>query len=235
MGNATSLIALDVSYNQLSSEIPTTLGLCLSLNKLNIQHNFFAGDVPDLTLLRGLEHLDLSNNNLTGQIPGYLAHFPSLLYANLSYNSFEGEVPVEGVFKNGSLVQVNGNKEVCGGILELNLKPCLVKKPRRSTRHVNLKVILPLGLVSACLLLLSLLFLCRKWLPREVHSSASSFRRRYPKVSYEELHNATRSCTMQREDSPRITGLVLAVLALCIGECLDRARARVRTSLQSRF
>ncbi|KAH6759957.1 Leucine-rich repeat protein kinase family protein [Perilla frutescens var. frutescens] len=189
VGNLTSLTALDVSYNHLSGDIPSNLGFCLSLITLNMQNNFLRGSVPDLSGLKGLEYLDLSKNNLTAQIPHYFINFSSLLNLNLSYNNFQGQVPVEGVFKNETAIQVYSNDNLCGGIPQLNLKPC----PANKRRSLNLKLILPPVLVSSCLVLfLCMLFLSRKNSSRVEDRSESSFGRIYRKISFNELYNATR-------------------------------------------
>ncbi|GFY92976.1 leucine-rich repeat protein kinase family protein [Actinidia rufa] len=43
VGNLKVLVILDVSYNKLSGEIPSTLGRCFSLGYLYRQENFFNG------------------------------------------------------------------------------------------------------------------------------------------------------------------------------------------------
>ncbi|KAF8010410.1 hypothetical protein BT93_J1131 [Corymbia citriodora subsp. variegata] len=70
-----NLISLDVSYNRISSEIPTTLGNCLGFEELYMQANHFQGPIPQLEGLKGFRFLDLSNNNLSGQIPEFLVNF----------------------------------------------------------------------------------------------------------------------------------------------------------------
>ncbi|WCJ34791.1 Leucine-rich receptor-like protein kinase family protein [Euphorbia peplus] len=125
--NLKMLGTLDLSYNELNGEIPGSFGSYNSLEELFLQHNFFQGHVPSsFSFLKGIQVLDLSHNNLTGPIPDYLERLP-LLYLNLSFNNFEGEVP-RGIFKNTSVVSVAENSRLCGGIPELLLPRCPIKK-----------------------------------------------------------------------------------------------------------
>ena len=82
--NLKLLVALDVSYNKFSKEIPAQLGDCLALETLYMQGNSFEGTIPDLRKLKGIQYLDLSHNNLSGQITSYMANFPVLQTLNLS-------------------------------------------------------------------------------------------------------------------------------------------------------
>ncbi|KAJ4905473.1 Leucine-rich repeat protein kinase family protein [Raphanus sativus] len=86
----------------------------------------------------GAKRLDFSNNNLSGSLPGYIANFSFLEYLNLSINNFKGKVPTEGKFQNANVVTVFGNKDLCGGIKELKLKPCIVQaQPMETTSHFS--------------------------------------------------------------------------------------------------
>ncbi|KAJ8770826.1 hypothetical protein K2173_021741 [Erythroxylum novogranatense] len=71
VGNLKQLNTLDISANNLSGEIPTTIGQCLSMEKLYLNTNFFRGSIPSsLASLKGLQELDLSQNNLTVSLIG---------------------------------------------------------------------------------------------------------------------------------------------------------------------
>ncbi|KAB1210669.1 LRR receptor-like serine/threonine-protein kinase EFR [Morella rubra] len=190
VGNLKSLVNLDVSYNKFSKEIPGEIGEMLALEVLYMQGNFFEGNIPDLSRLKGIEYLDLSHNNLTGQIPSYTVSFSMLQNLNLSHNNLEGEVPVKGVFQNATAFEVYGNSRLCGGIQELQLHAC----PIKHRYHIALKLILPIGIAAAfCLTLASLISL--RWLrkPKKNHLSVSSgsFGHFYQRVSYQELLHAT--------------------------------------------
>ncbi|XP_030973986.1 receptor-like protein 46 [Quercus lobata] len=65
---------LDLSSNQLSGEIPASLGSLKALKLLNVSFNNLHGRIPkSLGGLKNLESLDLPHNNLLGSIPQSLA------------------------------------------------------------------------------------------------------------------------------------------------------------------
>ncbi|EYU40961.1 hypothetical protein MIMGU_mgv1a001130mg [Erythranthe guttata] len=124
VGSLTSVANLDFSNNRLSGLIPDNLGKCVSLEQLHLEGNLLEGHIPQgLSSLMGLTNLDLSQNNLSGTIPSFL-DLLQLQQLNLSFNSFQGQVPTTGVFKNKTAISLQGNNELCGGILELDLRPC---------------------------------------------------------------------------------------------------------------
>jgi LRR receptor-like serine/threonine-protein kinase EFR len=198
VGNLNLLQALDVSYNKFSKEIPAELGWgCLALETLYMQGNSFEGTIPDLSKLEGIQYLDLSHNNLSGQIPSYMVNFPVLNILNLSFNNLEGEVPTEGVFRNASAVEVEGNSALCGGIQELHLHSCPIQGSMKHRKHVAFKLILAIGIPAFCLTLLSMICLYRLRKSKKNCLSVSSFGHFYHKISYEELLNATEGFSLR--------------------------------------
>ncbi|KAH0858012.1 hypothetical protein HID58_086273 [Brassica napus] len=148
IGRLENLVMLYVEHNKLSGKLPETLGKCFSMEELQLQGNFFEGTIPDISGLVGVKEVDFSNNYLSGSIPIYFANFNSLENLNLSINNFEGKVPTEGKFKNATIVSVFGNKNLCGGVLELKLSPCLSQELEKRAKHSSLskKVVTGVGL-----------------------------------------------------------------------------------------
>ncbi|KAL5716121.1 LRR receptor-like serine/threonine-protein kinase ghr1 [Ranunculus cassubicifolius] len=89
-----SLKVLDLSYNQMSGELPE-FNFAYELETLRLGNNLFSGLVPNM-LLKGdssvLAELDLSSNNLTG--PVNIITSTSLRVLNLSSNMISGELPL---------------------------------------------------------------------------------------------------------------------------------------------
>ncbi|XP_002875849.2 probable LRR receptor-like serine/threonine-protein kinase At3g47570 [Arabidopsis lyrata subsp. lyrata] len=197
VGRLQNLVRLSVAANKLSGELPQTLGNCFSMEFMYLQGNSFDGAIPDIRKLVGVKEVDLSNNNLSGSIPVYIANFSSLQYLNLSINNFEGMVPTEGKFQNSTIVLLFGNKNLCGGIKELKLKPCIAVAPLMETKHLSLlkKVVIGVSVGIAFLLLLFIVslrwFIKRKKNQKTNNSAASTLESFHEKISYGVLRNAT--------------------------------------------
>ncbi|KAJ4907922.1 Leucine-rich repeat protein kinase family protein [Raphanus sativus] len=192
VGRLGNLGRLYVAHNKLSGKLPATLGKCLSLEKLCLQGNSFDGIIPDISGLVGIKEADFSRNNLSGRIPEYFANFSSLEYLNLSFNNFEGNLPTEGKFQNANIVSVSGNINLCGGVLELRLKPCFTKPPRNSRKKLVIRV--SIGISLLLLLFISSVSICclkirKKKIINEATPSTLGFF--HEMISYGDLRNAT--------------------------------------------
>ena len=65
---------MDLSFNDLSGEIPTELGSLSNLTQLALDFNDLSGEIPpELGSLSNLTHLDLyDNDDLSGCVPSSL-------------------------------------------------------------------------------------------------------------------------------------------------------------------
>uniref|UniRef100_A0A7N0U1Z0 non-specific serine/threonine protein kinase n=1 Tax=Kalanchoe fedtschenkoi TaxID=63787 RepID=A0A7N0U1Z0_KALFE len=110
-----SIIFLDISYNQLSGEIPHQIGSMYYLYILNLGHNDLSGVIPqELGNLRTLNILDLSHNRLDGLIPNSLAGLTSLNEIDLSNNNLSGQIPESGQFEVLPASGFRNNTGLCG-------------------------------------------------------------------------------------------------------------------------
>ncbi|XP_059652147.1 leucine-rich repeat receptor protein kinase HPCA1-like [Cornus florida] len=89
-----TLIHLLLENNNLTGEIPATLGLVQSLEVVRLDRNSLNGSVPsNLNNLSHVSELYLSNNKLTGPVPN-LTGMNSLNYVDMSNNTFDiSDVP----------------------------------------------------------------------------------------------------------------------------------------------
>ncbi|KAL8048922.1 hypothetical protein ABFX02_07G098900 [Erythranthe guttata] len=194
VGSLISLASLDFSNNRLSGLIPDSLGKCVSLEQLYLESNLFEGQIPQgLSSSMGLTNLDLSRNNLSETIPSFLGLL-RLEQLNLSFNMLQGQVPTTRIFENETAISLQGNKQLCGGILQLGLPPCtsspVSKKKNLST---PLKITIPLIAGVAAILCL-VIFLYKRRTPNINLSSQSqpSFNGiSFLRLSYSDLLKAT--------------------------------------------
>jgi len=191
VGKLVTLGYMDISKNRLSGEIPASLGSCESLEHLYLDGNFLQGPISEsLRSLRALQDLNLSHNNLSGQIPKFLGDL-KLQSLDLSFNDLEGEVPMNGVFENTSAISISGNKNLCGGILQLNLPKCRSKstKPKSSTK-LALIVVIPCGFIGLIFITSFLYFCCLK---KSLRKTKNDLAREIPfqGVAYKDLRQAT--------------------------------------------
>ncbi|XP_017230033.1 probable LRR receptor-like serine/threonine-protein kinase At3g47570 isoform X2 [Daucus carota subsp. sativus] len=194
IGNLKQLATLDVSNNKLSGDIQATLGGSVMLEELYMEGNLFRGQIPSsFKALKNLAFLDLSNNNISGSIPRFLDGFPLIKFLNLSNNKFEGEVSKEGLFSKVNAFSVDGNLELCGGIQALQLPACPEKVSRKKKRAfapriILLLVLVPLGMLLACL---ALIYYKRRNSKKFNDPVPGLEDDQYPKLSYQDLLRAT--------------------------------------------
>ena len=73
--------SLDLSWNQLSGEIPSEIGNLTKLETLSLYNNQLDGEIPlSIGNMNNLSDLSLFNNQLTGHIPESLNRFRRFFY-----------------------------------------------------------------------------------------------------------------------------------------------------------
>ncbi|GJX06907.1 leucine-rich repeat-containing protein [Tanacetum coccineum] len=92
--NLRFFVMLDLSGNNISGEIPASLGNLKALQQLNISHNKISGNIPlSLGNLVRIESLDVSHNQLSGSIPQSLGQLGNLTILDVSNNMLKGKIP----------------------------------------------------------------------------------------------------------------------------------------------
>ncbi|MCO5572180.1 hypothetical protein L7F22_025931 [Adiantum nelumboides] len=100
---------LNVSNNSLHGPIPARVGeLAANLTHFDLSANNFSGSIPSsLARCTLLKYLDLNKNSLTGKFPAYITNFTQLGYLDLSSNAITGELPSDiGLLYNLQFLQV---------------------------------------------------------------------------------------------------------------------------------
>ncbi|XP_017984166.1 PREDICTED: probable LRR receptor-like serine/threonine-protein kinase At3g47570 [Theobroma cacao] len=117
--NATSLVALEINYNnfggvirtcisnlstnlifflldgnEISGTFPVGIGNLINLEMLLAGSNQLSGSIPStIQRLQKVQWLDLSNNSFSGSIPSSLGNLTMLLQLKLSQNNLKGTIP----------------------------------------------------------------------------------------------------------------------------------------------
>ena len=96
LGKLTSLIGLNLSYNNISGAIPPELGNLTNLTSLSLTNNRLSGPIPpELGNLDQLTGLYLDGNNLSGPIPPELGNLTRMSQLWLHRNRLSGPIPPE--------------------------------------------------------------------------------------------------------------------------------------------
>ncbi|KAL1174775.1 hypothetical protein V6Z11_A04G039700 [Gossypium hirsutum] len=109
------LLAIDLSCNKLTGEIPKELNRLQELVALNLSRNFFTGKMlQKIGHLRQLEVLDLSRNKFSGNIPTSLSELTFLSTLDLSYNDLSGKIPTSTQLQSFDPSSFSHNRGLCG-------------------------------------------------------------------------------------------------------------------------
>jgi Leucine-rich repeat (LRR) protein len=191
-GNFRQLTTLDLSSNRLNGEIPESMGQFQQIYTIRLDQNVLKGNIPiTFSNLKNLSMLNLSHNNLSGPIPACLKDLESLTKLDLSSNNFQGEIPRNGVFYNATIVSLNGNPGLCGGATNFHEPSCHVIYPRKA-KIINymVKISIPtFGFMSLIILIYTIIH--GKKTSRIPYLLLLSFGKKFPRVSYKDLAQAT--------------------------------------------
>ncbi|XP_047968821.1 receptor kinase-like protein Xa21 isoform X2 [Salvia hispanica] len=147
VSNVKNLVALDLSRNQLSGEIPNTISQLENLVRLSLSSNKLKGPIPEsLTVLKDLQYLDLSHNNLSGLIPISLEALSHLNYFDVSFNELRGKIPDRGCFVNFTAEFFIGNNGLCGSP-RFEVKKCQSLSTRKHLLYLLCLIVLVIGLI----------------------------------------------------------------------------------------
>ncbi|XP_062108896.1 receptor-like protein EIX2 [Humulus lupulus] len=88
------LAFLDVSYNQLSGELPDCWSKAFFLRVLVLANNKLSGKIPtSFGFMVNIKVLHLRNNNLTGELPSSLQNRTNLMVFDVGENNLFGPIP----------------------------------------------------------------------------------------------------------------------------------------------
>ncbi|CAO2039663.1 unnamed protein product [Urochloa humidicola] len=185
------LIYLGLSSNKIYGEIPGTLSQYQELQVIQLDQNSLTGSIPtSFGNLSTLSMLNLSHNNLSGFIPVTLINLEFLVHLDLSYNCLHGGIPISGVFANATAVSLNGNLGLCGGAMDLHMLACPAAYRVIEWKHyLTILTITAFGFMSFGMSIY-IIFLMKKT-SRRPYLLLLSFGKKFPRVSYKDLAQAT--------------------------------------------
>lgn len=94
IGNMSSLFVIDLSRNNLTGSIPSSIGKCSYLRVLDLGNNNLSGEIPNsIGQLKLLQTLHINNNLISGKLPSSLKNLSSLETLDLGNNRLEGTLP----------------------------------------------------------------------------------------------------------------------------------------------
>ncbi|KAL8482017.1 hypothetical protein ACS0TY_028247 [Phlomoides rotata] len=182
--------SFDSDWN-LGSNIPSSIGECLSLEYLSLLNNMFGGSIPDtLGKVRGLRTLNLSHNDLSGEISDTLENLRVLEYFDVSYNKLEGDIP-DGIGNSTALSFVH-NSALCGAA-KFRVPRCRHGRSRsKTTALIFLKYVLPPFIAATIVVVVVLMFTRKRKQVIKPPVSEISLEK-IARISYVELVRGTNS------------------------------------------
>ncbi|OAY51302.1 receptor-like protein kinase BRI1-like 3 [Manihot esculenta] len=126
LGSCKNLRRIDLSFNNLNGPIPSDVWTLPNLVDLVIWANNLTGEIPEGICENGgnLESLILNNNHLTGSIPKSIGSCTNMIWISLSSNKLIGEIPPSiGNLVNLAILQMGNNS--LSGQIPLELGKCL--------------------------------------------------------------------------------------------------------------
>ncbi|KAI3519614.1 hypothetical protein L1887_08828 [Cichorium endivia] len=128
------VMALDLSCNNFSGQIPNEIMALKALRSLNLSRNQLTGRIPEkIGDLKLLESFDVSLNLLSGELPLSLSTLSFLSNFNVSYNSLTGRIPSSTQLQGFNESSFLGNK-LCGDPLTIS---CVVEVPKKDQNDDN--------------------------------------------------------------------------------------------------
>ncbi|PPD72425.1 hypothetical protein GOBAR_DD30671 [Gossypium barbadense] len=119
LGHVQTLEVLRLDRNALWGEVPSNLNNLTNINDLNLAHNNLTGPLPDLTSMNTLNYVDLSNNSFDPtEAPVWFSTLSSLTTLVIEHGSLRGPVP-EKLFSFPQIQQVKLRNNAFNGTLNL--------------------------------------------------------------------------------------------------------------------
>lgn len=91
-----TVVALELTNNNLTGELPASIGDLIHLKVLNLHNNAITGILPSsIGNLSSLKSLNVSLNTFQGNVPEEISNIQRLEYLYIFANDFTGSLPTE--------------------------------------------------------------------------------------------------------------------------------------------
>ncbi|XP_077217444.1 leucine-rich repeat receptor protein kinase HPCA1-like [Tasmannia lanceolata] len=127
VGLVQTLEIIRLDRNSLSGVVPSTISNLTRINELHLANNQLIGPVPNLTTLSSLNYVDLSNNSFdASEAPTWFSTIPSLTTLVMENGKLSGQIP-QNLFNSPQLEQVQLMGNSFNGTLDMgnNISPQL--------------------------------------------------------------------------------------------------------------
>jgi Leucine-rich repeat (LRR) protein len=140
---------LDLRFNQLSGEIPSSLGDLGTLHTLDLSFNQLSGEIPSSLGSTDLKHLSLQNNRLSGSFPSSFGKLDYLITIDLSSNQLSGSIPSSLVSLKILQELILNNNSLSGPVPELSSSElCDLRNNTDLCGHPEISNLCTVGLVT---------------------------------------------------------------------------------------
>ncbi|KAJ3108042.1 hypothetical protein HDU96_007694 [Phlyctochytrium bullatum] len=153
LGQITDLQFADLSTNNLTGTIPTSLSQLQRLVRLDLSNNQLTGTIPDFSNATALRALNLGPNSLSGSLSQTLGRLFQLEELAIPNSNIDGPIPPQfGNLQQLRVLNLEGNKltgavpkeiGLCGALEQLVLRSNKLngQLPTELSKLVNLKVV----------------------------------------------------------------------------------------------
>ncbi|PHT62207.1 hypothetical protein T459_33946 [Capsicum annuum] len=122
LGSLQNLEILRLDWNSLNGSVPSKLNNLTSLNELYLSNNNLNGSIPDLTGMNLLTYVGMSNNSFNASsVPQWFTSLPLLKTIYMENTTLQGQIPVD-IFSLANLETIGLANNKLNGTLDIGTR-----------------------------------------------------------------------------------------------------------------